>query len=268
MTARSRIGEILVKAQVIDDLQLRSALARLDQWGGRLARIVAELGFAEEEAVVEALAKALATPRVRLGALHKDPAALAKVDAAFAEAKAIFPVQLADQGKRLVLAMADPSDLETVDEVGRRARVRVTVQIAGELEIQAAISRHYHHQDAAQAAAPKSRTGSFRAEPSPSPEPEAIAGDGGRYRIIDMEAEDAAEQAEAEAEASAPAGAGADFLESIFSDAAAGLSAEDLKRLQGVRDNQEKSTRIVRAVMELLLEKGYLDMAALKARMG
>ncbi|HYO71337.1 MAG TPA: hypothetical protein VEU33_35190, partial [Archangium sp.] len=43
---RNRIGEILVKARVIDEMQLRSALAQHDQWGGRLSRIITDMGIA------------------------------------------------------------------------------------------------------------------------------------------------------------------------------------------------------------------------------
>ena len=36
MPSRSRVADILLKAKVIDELQLRSARAQHEQWGGRL----------------------------------------------------------------------------------------------------------------------------------------------------------------------------------------------------------------------------------------
>ncbi len=64
-----------------------------------------------------------------------------------AEQKGIFPVALKDNGKTLVLAMADPTDLNTVDQVAARARARVIVVIASDREIENAILRHYRGQE-------------------------------------------------------------------------------------------------------------------------
>jgi hypothetical protein len=62
----ARIGEILVRAKILDQLQLRSALAHQQQWGGRLAHVVAEKHFAKESVIVDALSKALGVARVEL----------------------------------------------------------------------------------------------------------------------------------------------------------------------------------------------------------
>src|SRR4051812_37963226 len=104
---RNRIGELLVKARIIDELQLRSALARHDQWGGRLSRVITDMGIANEETVIKAIAQATGMPRLHLGNITRDPGALAKVDVTLAEQKGVFPVALKDSGKTLVLAMSD-----------------------------------------------------------------------------------------------------------------------------------------------------------------
>src|SRR4051812_38027466 len=106
MAQKSRLGDILVKAKVLDELQLRSALATYDQWGGRLGKVISEMGLADEETIADAVSRHAGALRMRLGNLTRDPAALAKIDVAFAEQKAVFPVQLKDNGKTLVLAMA------------------------------------------------------------------------------------------------------------------------------------------------------------------
>ena len=53
-----RLANILIKANLIDELQLRSAMAKIGNWGGRLPRVLSELGFAEEDAMTEAIPKA------------------------------------------------------------------------------------------------------------------------------------------------------------------------------------------------------------------
>ncbi|RKG98732.1 general secretion pathway protein GspE, partial [Corallococcus carmarthensis] len=145
--SRNRIADILVKARVIDELQLRSALASLDQWGGRVSRVVADLGLASEETITQAICQGLGMPRVQLGNLTKDAAALSRVDVGLAEQKGVFPVQLKDNGKTLVLAMSDPTDLATLDQVAARSRARVVPMVAGDREIEHAILRHYRGQE-------------------------------------------------------------------------------------------------------------------------
>lgn len=147
MQSATRVGDILLKAKVIDELQLRSAMARQAQWGGRLGKHVTELGFVREATVAEVLARAQGLQRFELGAVPRDGAALAKIDVQMAEEKGVFPMALRDNGKTLWLAMADPTDLETVDTIVARTGCRVRVGVAGEKEILAAIYRHYRNQE-------------------------------------------------------------------------------------------------------------------------
>lgn len=264
-TRAQRVGEILVKARLIDRLQLRSALARHQKWGGRLAHVVVELGFAPEEQVVDALAEALNVPRVRLGHIQRDPAALSKVDVTFADEKAIFPVQFKEQGRVLVLAMADPADLETVDTLGRNARARVQTQIAGELEIRSAIDRHYRgieHDNAG--AATRAR------KPAP------LGGeDEEEFKLVDREgntlrrpfAEVAPNLARELAERQAN-GSAAELLKEMAAVVdPLELTEEEHERLSVVRQNQEKSTKVIRAVLQLLMDKGYVTREQLASRM-
>jgi len=45
-----------------------------------------------------------------------------------------------------------------------------------------------------------------------------------------------------------------------------GFAGEEFERLRAVQTNQQKSARIVRAVMALLVEKGYLTPKDLRGR--
>jgi hypothetical protein len=235
MAGRNRVEDILVQAGVVDELQIRSAYAQQGQWGGRLARILVERKFAAEEAVVHALSVALRVPRVRPAGEPRDGAALAKLDAEFCEAKGVFPVALRDNGKTLLLAVADPTDLELVDEVERRARARISVAIAGEIEIRTAIDRHYHHKEPAP---PKAAA----RPPQPEPEPERLA-------------------------PPAPSTTN-DDLDNLLGGAsgATAFTREEVERIRAIAENQEKSGKVLRAVTELLIEKGYLSAKDLAGR--
>jgi hypothetical protein len=250
----SQIADILVKSGVIDESQLQLAMAQRDRWGGRLAQLVAEMGFADEDRILDALAGALHLDRIQLANLPKDARALERIDAHFAEEQAVFPAGVRDNGKVLLLAMADPSDLETIDEIQRRARARVIPCVAAESEIRAAILRCYYGHSESVELPPGERTdyegeittlsgGALREGGPPPPvlEPTVDAG--------------VPERSSGEHPSGTPASSGVDWTE------------EALQRLRALQANQEKSARVVRAVTELLMQKGYLTDEELRRRL-
>jgi hypothetical protein len=275
---RNRIGEILVKARVIDEMQLRSALAQHDQWGGRLSRIISDMGIVAEDTLTQAIAAGLGMQRMQLGTA-KDPGALAKLDVNLAEQKGVFPVSLRDNGKTLVLAMSDPTDLATIDKVAATSRTRVVPVVAGDREIENAIQRHYRNME------PSAAAGNIRATPSSN----KGGGDEDEFKIVDISGKTvmkaitdiapnmARENAARQSAASAPmparpslSSSAADLLDEILNatpPAAEVFSPEEMQRLQAVQQNQEKSSKILRALLELLLEKGQLQQRELAARM-
>ena len=62
MTARKKLGELLLEAGVIDQKRLDAALAEQQRWGGRLGRIIVSMKILSEEAIVQALARQLSIP--------------------------------------------------------------------------------------------------------------------------------------------------------------------------------------------------------------
>ncbi|NVJ07422.1 general secretion pathway protein GspE [Myxococcus sp. AM001] len=276
--SRNRIGDILVKARVIDDLQLRSALATHEQWGGRLSRIIADLGLATDDVITEAICQGLGMQRIQLGNVTRDAGALSRVDVSLAEQKAVFPVSLKDNGKTLVLAMADPTDLGTLDQVAAKSRARVVVMVAGEREIEHAILRHYRGQEpvvSTRFGGEKRPSSSDAQDDEDDLKVVDMSGNTVVKRIADITppAPPAAPPPAPRAPERAPEpGAGAsaaDILDEILAGGAPTneWTDEDLKRLQTVQQNQEKSSKILRALLELLLEKNQLQQRELAARM-
>lgn len=270
MASKSRVGELLLKARVIDELQLRSARAQLDQWGGRIGKVITDMGLADEDTITATIAKAMGLQQVQLGHLPKDPTALSRLDVRFAEEHAVFPMALKDNGKTLVLAMADPTDLELMDAAASRARTRISPVVAGETEIEHAILRYYRNQDPAAGAAPRARQAIRRA----TQEVEQVGDDGEEFKIVDMSGKTMIKHlADLEGGPTDPAGMPAlaarpgppvpssrtsDLLDEMMAPAAsAALTAEERARLESLRLNQEKSAVIVRALATLLVEKGY-----------
>ncbi|MGQ0504635.1 MAG: hypothetical protein ACT4TC_04890, partial [Myxococcaceae bacterium] len=111
MALKNRLGEILLKADVLSEHKLVMAATQHETFGGRFTRTLADLQMADERTIVKALAAGLAVKSVDLSTLTFDKAVLARMDANFAEKYGVFPVALKENGQSLQLAMADPSDL-------------------------------------------------------------------------------------------------------------------------------------------------------------
>src|ERR1700716_1003494 len=98
---RIRIGDLLVKAGVITDLQLKAALGEQSQWGGKLGDILVRMEFVTEEVLVRALSKQTGIARADLSG-DADAEAIAKVSAETAEEYGVVPVEVKDEGRTLV----------------------------------------------------------------------------------------------------------------------------------------------------------------------
>ncbi|MCA3016997.1 MAG: general secretion pathway protein GspE [Myxococcaceae bacterium] len=244
--APTRLRDIIIASGLIDELQLRSATGRIEQWGGRLPAMLVELGFVYEAALTEAIGKALGMPVTHLGPVRRNPAVLARLDVDFAEEHAVFPVQV--HGRSLLLAMADPTDLSLVDAVAARVGLRIVPQLAPESEIMHAIATHYRGLEAH----PRAQSRLVR-------QPERAPTDLAPTRTPRAPPSDQAPATPPQVPApAAPAWSTSTQPADPFDLTASAFSQEELRLLDACRLNQEKASAVVRALTELLTEKGYL----------
>ena len=138
---RKKIREILVEAGLIDKIQLIKALGEQKQWGGRLCSIIANLGFADEESISAALGKQLNQKCVSFDNIEIPPAILKLVSLETARKYNIIPIEL--KNKVLTIAISDPLDLNTLDELGFRLGLMIKPVLAIDSIIKEAISRFY-----------------------------------------------------------------------------------------------------------------------------
>ncbi len=145
---RVRLGELLVKAGVITDAQLKTALQEQRRWGGKLGDILVRMRYLSEDVFVRALSKQMGLPRADLsGQQPIPPEALGRVPANVAEEYEIVPCALADEGKTLGIATSDPLNLMVLDAIRVIAQCRVVPYIAGASQIRAAIARLYQGEE-------------------------------------------------------------------------------------------------------------------------
>ena len=143
MTGKIRLGELLVRAGVIDELKLKAALAEQQRWGGRLGRILVDMGFVSEDLLTKALSKQLGIARATFADTNIPAPILAKVPADFARSNACCPEHFDAARNQLTLAMADPTNVSVPDELRFKTGLRVEVTIAGEVQVSTAIDRIY-----------------------------------------------------------------------------------------------------------------------------
>ncbi|MBL8916173.1 MAG: general secretion pathway protein GspE [Archangium sp.] len=243
----AKLRDLLLKAKVVDEFQMRAGMGRLEQWGGRLSGVLVEMGFCDDETMVNALSQALRVPVAHLGMVPKDPAMLAKVDVAFCEEHGVFPVSL--QNRVATVAMSDPTELDTVDLLSNKLNARVQVVVSPESEIKIAIAKHYRG-----VAPPATRKKDNRARDAHI---EATKGE-----VFELDASPPPKPGEAPTSSRAwmnKSPSANTMLDEFFEEEpkTEGFSAEELKRVQAAVENQKKTTAILTALQSLLAEKGY-----------
>lgn len=143
MAGKIRLGELLVRAGVLDELKLKAALAEQQRWGGRLGRILVDMNFVSEDLLTKALSKQLGFPRATFAEVNIPPAVLAQVPADFARSNACCPEHYDPARNLLTVAMADPTNVPVADELRFKTGLRVEATIAGEVQISVAIDKLY-----------------------------------------------------------------------------------------------------------------------------
>ncbi|HSA21495.1 MAG TPA: hypothetical protein P5076_08605 [Myxococcota bacterium] len=97
-----RLGDLLLRAGVINEDQLRNALAEQKKWGGKLGHVLVELRILSEDLLVKALSKQLGLPRVDFTGLSIPEPALRMLDGEYAQARQVLPIALDVAKKQLV----------------------------------------------------------------------------------------------------------------------------------------------------------------------
>jgi type IV pilus assembly protein PilB len=118
---------------LIDGAGLARVLEVQARDGGSLGRIAASMGLASEEAVARAIAETLGLEFIDPASSHLPPAPDAALPLDFCRKRRILPLAVA--GPTLRLAMADPLDHATLQDVEFRTGKWVRPSVAAETEI-------------------------------------------------------------------------------------------------------------------------------------
>lgn len=143
---KQRLGEMLRKAGLVDEIQLRAALGFQNKWGVPLGQIVVDMNFCTAQQVLELLAGQLGLPVVDLDEVPLDTSLQKLLPVETVEACRVVPLRV--EGPRdsvLVVAAAAPARPPALDEVARVAgKVRVVPLLATDAAVSRAIDRIYY----------------------------------------------------------------------------------------------------------------------------
>ncbi len=125
---KDRLGEILVASSLITLEQLQNAVHAQSKSGRRLGQVLVERGDVSEDDIAWALSNQLGYPYVFLKDDIIDEDAAHLLPEVFLREHLVLPIL--KFGTEMTLAMADPTDQRTVDEVASRTKLAVKRALA------------------------------------------------------------------------------------------------------------------------------------------
>ncbi len=149
---RIRLGELLVQHGILTDEQVKSALEyqRRDPQKRKLGECILALRLTTEDAILGVLSRALSIPVVDLRFETPTKEALGLVSFTEADRSLILPLRVEVQNKRrsLILVMADPTNLETIDMLQFRLGMTVKPVLATANQVRKSLVENYRDRQA------------------------------------------------------------------------------------------------------------------------
>lgn len=138
----ARLGELLVRANLISLQQLQEAQVSQNQEGGKLGYHLTRLGFIEESELTQFLSKQYGVPAINLSEFDIEADVIALIPKDVAGKHMLIPVNRA--GASLIVAMSDPSNIFAIDDIKFLTGYNIEVVVASEAAITDAIDRYYN----------------------------------------------------------------------------------------------------------------------------
>lgn len=136
-----RLGQMLVRANLITPEQLDQVLTLQKTSGGRVGSILAKLGYINEEQIASFLSRQFAVPPADLKHAKIDPDILKLVPAEVANKHLLIP--LSRNGSTLTVAMANPADIFAIDDLRFMTGYNIQAMVASESSIRTFLNKYY-----------------------------------------------------------------------------------------------------------------------------
>jgi len=145
MPSQDKLGELLLKEDLISPEQLETALAEQKVSGGRLSYHLSRLGYLEEAELADILSKQYGVPSINLSEFEIDTEVIKLISRDVAERYKIIPISKADNS--LIIAMVDPSNILAIDDIKFLTGYNIEAVVATEDSIMNAIEKYYGTED-------------------------------------------------------------------------------------------------------------------------
>jgi len=137
----AKLGEILVRENLISPQHLREALDYQREHGGRLGFNLVKLGLISDDMITAVLSRQYGIPSVNLDLFNIDPSVISLIPQEVASKHSVLP--LSRVGATLTLAMVDPTNVFAMDDVKFMTGLNVEPVVVAEGSVQQAIAKYY-----------------------------------------------------------------------------------------------------------------------------
>jgi len=138
---RQNLGDMLVAANLIDDVQMQVALAEQSMSGRKFGSTLVDLKFIDENVLAAFLSRQIDVPCISLLHIDIPKKVLRKLAPRVARQCEAIPIRIEDG--RLEIAMVDPSDIELIEILEVSTGMTVTPLIAPQSSIAKMVDRFY-----------------------------------------------------------------------------------------------------------------------------
>lgn len=136
------LGELLLKAGLVTNDQIESALQYQKDIGGHLGHILVKLGFVKEDHLMQALSEQLQIPTYDLTGFEPDPAVMKLLPREVMERLNAVPIRK-DMGV-LIVGVSDPTDFAGIDEVRMHAKGNVETVLVAPSKARDVLNKVFH----------------------------------------------------------------------------------------------------------------------------
>ena len=140
---------LLQEKQLLSPFLLVQARRIQKRTGGSLFRVLLNHGLVDERELLKTVSQHIGVPCVSLTGFEGEPELLEQLDRDFIMQHRVLPLGIVDEStdeRKVVLAMTDPSDLIAIETVSQKLGIEVQSVLVGPRDLEMAIVRCYPHQ--------------------------------------------------------------------------------------------------------------------------
>ena len=136
-----KLGEMLLKAGLIDQDQLTEALESQKANGEKLGFNLVQLGYVQEDDITQLLSEQYGVPSINLRHFEIEESVINLIPSEVAQKYLVVPVNRT--GATLTISMADPTNVFAMDDIKFMTGYNVEPVVASEIAIREAIDKYY-----------------------------------------------------------------------------------------------------------------------------